>query len=217
MLRAQHMRALLPQIPSVPISRWGPLQSTPSRRLGPLWHSPVLCPLLATGPHSAPDAWPDAPRPQPPARSGPWNPRQACLFWVSLPPPLPGARCQVAEFLGGGLQAAEGRASARLQGPALLPSQRAILSGPRPVDAPAPQCLCPYVVFPLLYSVSKSPSSKNTLYHIRAHPNDLIFTLITPVKTFIFHFLVGGRLHFTACRTLVPDQGLILGSESEKS
>ena len=95
MLRAQHRRALPPQIPSAPISRWGPLQSMPSRRLGPLWHGSVLCPLLATGPHSAPDAWPDAPRPQPPAWNGPWDPRQACLFWVSLPPPLPGARCQV--------------------------------------------------------------------------------------------------------------------------
>lgn len=27
----------------------------------------------------------------------------------------------------------------------------------------------------------------------------------------VFYFLVGGRLHFTTCRTLVPNQGLILG------
>lgn len=55
-------------------------------------------------------------RPQPPAQSGPWDPRQACLLWVSFPPPSPAAWCQVAESLDGGRQAAEGCTSTKAPG-----------------------------------------------------------------------------------------------------
>lgn len=120
MLRAQHMGALPPQIPSVPNpagvhSRapppggWGLSGMAPS--YAPCWPQGPTVPLMPGGRTEA-----HFKRPQTPARSGQWDPRQACLLWVSLPPPLPAARCQVAEFLDGDRQAAESCASAQAPG-----------------------------------------------------------------------------------------------------
>ena len=140
-LRAQHMAVLLPQLPSAP-ARPGSARSTLSRRLGPLWYGPVLCPLLATGPHIARYLaghtevhFKRGPSLQPRVDHGTLV-RPACSGSAfRLHPQLPGAKWQNPWMAADKQQRAA--LPPRLQGPSLLPSQLAIHGG-RPVDAPAP-------------------------------------------------------------------------------
>lgn len=105
-----------------------------ARSYAPCWPQGPTVPLMPGRAHRGPFQE----RPQPPAQSGPWDPRQACLLWSAsrLHPQLPGATWQNPWTAADKQQRAA--LPPRLQGPSLLPSQLAILGGPRPVDAPAP-------------------------------------------------------------------------------
>ena len=135
-------------------------------------------PCWQQGP-TLPDTWPDTPRPisrEAPASSPEWTmgPSSGLPALGQLPASIPS--CLVPSGRIPGRRPTSSRGLHFRQGsrdpPSCLPSWQSLVIGLWMLQPH--QYLCPHAVFPPLYSVSKFPSSKDTLYHIRAHPNDFI-------------------------------------------